>query len=141
MNKKNLRRLAKALEDDCMRFNEKPIGLFMGTWFTVIIPEYDRTHIDKIHPHCGSIACVAGHADILFENGREALGLDGFEQLHLYYASGGIESQAWVDINREQAVYHIRKIIRGGEINWKAAVEEFNGGKRLTDDDVKEFCS
>jgi hypothetical protein len=142
MNKKRLRRLAKALEDECILDNNLPVRFDMRTWYY----RYSESDIDVQNHSCGSVACIGGHADILFADEMEGFHGSSCEVLELTPTQRNLlfnpNTVNWSRITRDVAVYQLRKLIKTGDAmpDWLQTVNEHERGARLTDDDIKGLC-
>ena len=84
--------------------------------------------LNKFHS-CGTAACIAGHADVLFEEGLDALGLYPSTRSELFipthdYARFDAEDGEKGYITREDAVRCLRNLARTGIVDWSFKEEQ-----------------
>jgi hypothetical protein len=135
MNKKNIRRLANALEQNCIRdVNDKRVEFDMSTFNS-----YSN------YPFCGTAACIAGHADLLFsetysENSRgAALGFTSYERGCVFFTRNCHDPVSLGTIKRKHAIYNLRRILKTGKVEpWDVVLADYNRGERLSDADIKD---
>jgi hypothetical protein len=142
-----MRRLANALEQDCLLYNEKPIAFDMRYCHDpfCFLEDDDEAKLEYGNG-CGTVACIGGHAEMIFkeEEGLKALGLNSFQRSALFYPDGLAEAE-WKQITREIAIYQLRRTIKTGFVAhrdqfWLSAINEYNAGARLTDEDIASYC-
>lgn len=102
----------------------KKVGFNMLQYFM------QRPDLDQTHRHCGTVACIAGHAQLLQEamtgrNGERSrhlgmkfLGLDGGEADDLFYGYSGGMQLPLERITSEQAIEVLEHLKTTGEVDW-----------------------
>lgn len=127
-NKRNINRVIASIKGEIKATEQ--IGFNMEDFVT-------DTSGDRSGRHCGTVACIAGHAHILktkedpktcffaagriVESGKEYLKLSYEDAEELFYANALQEDgQSLDDITPEQAIRTLEHLRDTGEVDWKA---------------------
>jgi|SRR6185437_12340722 len=116
MNRKNIKALIKALESGPVKIDGKKVGFNMNYW----IDRAPRSQ-DRSGHNCGTVACLGGWTDILFNrdgaaiNTRDCLGLNYNQGIDLFYPS---VSKGWGNITLPEAITTLKKLLRTGKVDW-----------------------
>lgn len=126
MNTERLLAVALAIEE------EKQAKFNMAQW---IQSKYGRSEwmneIEKITSHCGTNACIAGHAALLFRGtikpepmetvegyARRVLELKSDEAFHLFYASGPHGNPNLGNVTKDGAIKVLMHAVEHKVIDW-----------------------
>lgn len=117
VNKANVLRVADAIEKG--ELVKRGIGFNMAAWNN----DAEIHGLRDLSGHrCGTVACIGGHAAILFPEGHpnETLGLSLSEGKELFYAWSYRE---WYDVKLRNitirhAVAVLRHLAETGEVDW-----------------------
>lgn len=116
VNKRNILKVAKAIEDACKPQARPRIGFNMGSWVS-------HVRSDKTGHNCGTTACIGGWTGhVLKDNERispqdaaDLLGLTPHLAASLFYGVG-VER----DATPQRAVAVLRNLAETGRVNWRA---------------------
>lgn len=127
-NKRNINRVIASIKGE-IKATEK-LGFNMGGYIESAVE-------DMTGRHCGTVACIAGHAHVLKtradfedmgkyqsdwggseveENAMEYLGIDSSKAPSLFYGYGSGGSMD--DITPEQAIRTLERLRDTGEVSW-----------------------
>jgi hypothetical protein len=78
------------------------------------------THFNMRHWHCGTCACIGGHAEAMFGH-PDALELDSDQEDELFYPSN--PPLKYDEIQPADAAKVLRHLAETGEVDWSIIVE------------------